>query len=73
MRGVAVVEATCSRAANATWNDNTPSPDLAIASPPPFASAARALCVAPGLVSTPIKSLINGRMTLTQTITFSED
>ena len=29
----------------------------------------RMICVEPGLVSTPIKTLINGRMTLTQTIT----
>ena len=30
----------------------------------------RVVCVAPGLISSPVRSLVNGRMTLTQTIAF---
>jgi D-hexose-6-phosphate mutarotase len=67
--GVTMVEATCSRAAMATWGDVTPSPDMLI-------TAGRengVVCVAPGLISTPITSLVSGRMTLTQTITHRPD
>jgi len=71
---VAKVECTCSRAANATWGTPTPSPDLVVWNP--FEQAPgdlgdgyeKMVCVEPGLVSTPVESLVNGRLTLTQTI-----
>ena len=93
--GITVVEATCHRAANATWSDPTPSPDLLVASgrcvddplpstkessasgkSGPDGSAAAPLkpviCVGPGLVSQPVRGLMNGRITLTQIISFHE-
>ena len=68
------VECTCSRAANATWGTPTPSPDLVVWNP--FEQAPgdlgdeyeKMVCVEPGLVSRPVESLVNGRLTLTQTI-----
>jgi hypothetical protein len=77
--GLTVVEATCHRAANATWSDPTPSPDLLVAcgrcldDPPPSASPLKpVVCVGPGLVSAPVRGLVNGRMTLTQIISFHD-
>ena len=64
------IEATCSRAANTTWSGVTPSPDIVLWAPSNLKGEnERTICVKPGLVSAPIKSLVNGRMTLTQTIT----
>lgn len=68
--GVTTVEATCSRAAMATWGDNTPSPDMLVCG---GGNNQGVLCVSPGLISSPITSLVNGRMTLTQTITHHSD
>lgn len=95
--GITVVEATCHRAANATWSDPTPSPDLLVASgrclddPLPMTKEGTAsgkgggqlegaevaplkpvICVGPGLVSKPVQGLMNGRITLTQIISFHE-
>jgi hypothetical protein len=61
---VTTVEATCARAATATWTDDTPSPDFALAG-----GGLDYLLVGPGLVSSPVKTLVNGRLTLTQTLT----
>ena len=82
--GVATVEATCHRAANTTWSDATPSPDLVVLAGRGIGSgnnegeggvapkAVDILCICPGLISQPVASLVNGRMTLTQIITFHE-
>lgn len=70
------IEATCSRAANNTWTGLTPSPDIVLWNPgsmvaPPDLREEfeHMICVEPGLVSSPVTTLIQGRMTLTQTIT----
>ena len=68
--GITVVEATCHRAANATWSDATPSPDLLLkCAPLAHPATSGVVCLGPGLVTVPVKSLVNGRMTLTQVIT----
>lgn len=69
--GVTTVDATCSRAAMATWGDTTPSPDMLVTGG--SGGKRNVLCVAPGLISSPITSLVSGRMTLTQTITHKPD
>jgi len=74
------IEATCSRAANSTWSGATPSPDLVVWNPFPEASPSdlkggykHMVCVEPGLVSEAVTTLIQGRMTLTQTIFSHKD
>lgn len=71
---LATVEATCHRAANASWANETPSPDLLLWNPgkdysPPDLKDGHAsmVCVGPAILSSP-GELINGRITLTQTI-----
>uniref|UniRef100_A0A7S2WLW6 glucose-6-phosphate 1-epimerase n=1 Tax=Rhizochromulina marina TaxID=1034831 RepID=A0A7S2WLW6_9STRA len=79
-RDLVSVEATCSRAANSTWSGATPSPDLVVWNPFPEASPSdlkdgykHMICVEPGLVSEAVTTLLQGRMTLTQTIFSAEE
>lgn len=71
---VATVEATCHRAANASWATDTPSPDLLVwnpgkdHSPPDLKDGHKStICVGPAILSS-TGQIVNGRMTLTQTV-----